>query len=37
MLMNAGYDVDFFLPWGLPHSGDYDIDELFAWIDRIAG
>ena len=35
MLMNAGYDVDFFLPWGLPHSGDYDLDELFAWIDQI--
>ncbi len=36
MLKNTGYDVDFFLPWGLPHSGDYDIDELFAWIDRLA-
>ena len=35
LLENKGYDVDFFLPWGLPHSGDYDLDELFAWIDRI--
>ncbi len=35
LLQNNGYDVDFFLPWGLPHSGDYDLDELFAWIDRI--
>jgi len=35
MLQNHGYDVDFFLPWGLPHSGDYDLDELFAWIDEI--
>lgn len=35
LLKNKGYDVDFALPWGLPHSGDYDIDELFAWIDRI--
>lgn len=34
-LENHGYDVDFFLPWGLPHSGDYDLEELFAWIDRI--
>lgn len=35
LLENKGYDVDFFLPWGLPHSGDYDLEELFAWIDRI--
>lgn len=35
MLENHGYDVDFFLPWGLPHSGDYDLDELFDWIDGI--
>lgn len=35
LLQNRGYDVDFFLPWGLPHSGDYDLEELFAWIDRI--
>lgn len=34
-LENRGYDVDFFLPWGLPHSGDYDLEELFAWIDGI--
>lgn len=35
MLENKGYDVDFALPWGLPHSGDYDTEELFAWIDKI--
>ncbi len=35
LLENKGYDVDFFLPWGLPHSGDYDLKELFDWIDRI--
>lgn len=35
MLENQGYDVDFFLPWGLPHSGDYDLEELFCWIDNI--
>lgn len=35
MLENQGYDVDFFLPWGLPHSGDYDLEELFSWIDNI--
>lgn len=35
MLQNKGYSVDFSLPWGLPHSGDYDLEELFAWIDDI--
>ncbi len=30
-----GVNVDYHLPWGVPHSGDYDLDELFAWIDKI--
>lgn len=34
-LRMRGCEVDFHLPWGLPHSGDYDLDELFAWIDGI--
>ena len=34
-LMNAGIDVDFAVPWGCGHAGDYDLDELFTWIDRI--
>lgn len=34
-LQNNGYSVDFSLPWGLPHSGDYDLNELFAWIDMV--
>lgn len=34
-LINSGYDVDFALPWGVGHCGDYDLDELFAWIDHI--
>lgn len=34
-LENKGYDVDFCLPWGMPHSGDYDLQELFAWIDQL--
>lgn len=33
-LRNAGYDVDFFLPWNRPHSGDYNLDDLFAWIAK---
>ncbi|MBQ3094510.1 MAG: alpha/beta hydrolase [Clostridia bacterium] len=35
-LRDAGKTVDFRLPWGVPHSGDYDLPELFGWIDRIA-
>jgi len=35
MLSNHGHDVDFALPWGLPHSGDYDLPQLFAWIDSL--
>ena len=34
-LMNSGFDVNFFLPWNRPHSGDYNLDDLFAWIERI--
>ena len=30
-----GYQVDFLLPWGVPHSGNYDLPELFAWIDML--
>ena len=33
-LRNAGYDVDFFIPWNRPHSGDYNLDDLFAWIGQ---
>lgn len=33
-LSNAGYDVDLALPWNRPHSGDYDLDELFTWISN---
>lgn len=36
-LRKHGCEVDFFLPWGLPHSGDYDLDELFAWVDELCG
>ena len=35
VLKNQYFDVDFALPWGLPYSGDYDLKEQFAWIDRI--
>lgn len=34
-LKNKNYNVDFEYPWGLPHSGDYDLEDLFKWIDSI--
>ena len=34
-LQNAGKTVDFAVPWGQGHGGDYDLDELFRWIDRV--
>ena len=34
-LQNAGKAVDFAVPWGQGHGGDYDLDELFRWIDRV--
>jgi len=36
-LQNAGIDAELAHPWGVPHSGDYDLPELFAWIDSICG
>lgn len=34
-LQNNGIDVNFELPWERPHSGDYDLEELFSWVDSI--
>lgn len=34
-LKNNGKDVDFLLAWNRPHSGDYALNELFDWVDRI--
>ncbi len=34
-LRNSGSKVDIALPWGVGHSGDYDLPELFAWIDSL--
>ena len=34
-LKNKGKSVDFKVPWGYGHDGDYDLPELFAWTDRI--
>ncbi|MBP2656666.1 MAG: alpha/beta hydrolase [Firmicutes bacterium] len=34
-LDNEGFNVDFAIPWGQGHGGDYDLDELFTWIDNV--
>lgn len=34
-LQSAGCEVDYHVPWNIPHSGDYDLRELFSWIDEI--
>jgi hypothetical protein len=34
-LANSGCEVDFALPWGVGHSGDYDLDDLFTWMARV--
>ncbi|VBB09543.1 alpha/beta hydrolase fold [Lucifera butyrica] len=34
-LENKGFDVDFAVPWGQGHGGDYDLNELFVWIDKV--
>ena len=32
---NLGYNVDMATPFDVDHSGDYDLDELFNWMDTI--
>lgn len=32
----VGCKVDYHSPWDVPHSGDYDLEELFDWIDNIS-
>ena len=34
-LHDAGCDVNFLIAWNRPHSGDYALDELFAWLNGI--
>lgn len=34
-LRNEGLLVDYHLPWGVPHAGDYDLEELFNWIKTV--
>ena len=32
---NLGYKVDMATPFDINHSGDYDLEELFNWMDNI--
>ena len=34
-LRQRGRNVDYHAPWNVPHAGDYDLEELFSWIDGI--
>ncbi len=34
-LANNGIDVDFYSPWNTGHAGDYDLPQLFDWIDSL--
>lgn len=34
-LQNSDVDVNFYSPWNRGHAGDYDLPELFNWIDSI--
>lgn len=35
VLESTGVNVDFTLPWGQGHGGDYDLEELFTWMDSV--
>ncbi|CAK8053805.1 subtype B tannase [Eupransor demetentiae] len=34
-LKNAGVDVDYKVKWDTGHSGDYDMDDMFKWAEKI--
>ncbi|MBQ6434583.1 MAG: hypothetical protein IJJ09_01120 [Synergistaceae bacterium] len=34
-LKEFGYDVDIAAVWDVPHDGNYDLNELFEWLDKI--
>ena len=35
LLQKRGKDVNFEVAWGKGHAGDYDLSELFDWLDGI--
>ncbi len=34
-LINKGYTVNFSMPWNRGHSGDYDLNDVFVWIETV--
>lgn len=34
-LEQLDYNVDFKVPWGQGHGGDYDLEELFDWMEDL--
>ncbi len=34
-LINQGYNADFELAWNKAHTGDYDLDNLFEWLNEL--
>ncbi len=34
-LAGAGADTDIAFPWDIPHAGNYDLYELFTWMEQI--
>ena len=34
-LQNSGSSVDMAVPWGQGHGGDYDLPDLFSWIQLV--
>lgn len=34
-LAAAGADADIAHPWGIPHAGDYDLPEMFDWVEKV--
>jgi hypothetical protein len=35
LLMNEGFDVNYKMQWEQPHAGDYELDEMFTWIESV--
>ncbi|WP_225428724.1 subtype B tannase [Levilactobacillus suantsaiihabitans] len=35
-LKNAGVDVNYHVQWNTGHAGDYDMTNMFMWVDSIA-
>lgn len=34
-LQNEGFNVNYFIPWDIPHTGDYNLNELFDWLETL--